>query len=154
MEILQNLTAEEQQQLKDAIAYITVLVAGADGEIDAQELAASQKLTAIRSFSFHDELVPYYQEVKVGLEDQLHSLIAELPEDLVGRQQAISARLEQLNPILAKLSTHHAHVFYDGFVSFAKHVAKASGGVVGFMSIGPEEKQVVDLPMLHPILKD
>lgn len=151
MELLKNLTALEQQQLKDAIAYITILVAGADGDIDSKELNASEKLAQIRSFSFHDELVPFYQEVSESLGDKLKELIEELPDEVEARQDAISAKLEKLNPILAKLSIHHGHIFYDSLVSFAKHIARATGGFIGFMSIGAEEKQVIDLPMITPI---
>lgn len=154
MELLKNLTAEEQQQMKDAIAYITILVAGADDNIDENELAAANKLAEIRSFSIHDELVPYYQEVKESLEEKLRALIQSLPNEVSARQEAISKELEKLNPILNKLSTHHGHVFYDNFVSFAKHVAKASGGIIGFMTVGPEEKKVIDLPMIEPVVED
>jgi hypothetical protein len=154
MELLKNLSAEEQQLMKDAIAYITILVAGADDNIDANEIAASTKLAEVRSFSFYDVLVPYYQEVKVDLKDKIHALIEDLPNDVHARQEIISKELARLNSILKKLGTHHGHVFYDNFVSFAKHVAKSSGGIIGFMTIGPEEKKVVDLPMIDPIVED
>lgn len=154
MELLNNLTAKEQQQVKDAIAYITILVAGADDHIDEDELAAAKRLSQVRSFSFHNELAPYYQEVKENLDEKLSALIKELPDEVSARQQAISAELEQLNPILNKLSTHYGHILYDNFISFAKHIAKASGGIIGFMTVGPEEKQVIDLPMIKPIVKN
>lgn len=153
MELLKDLTAEEQQQMKDAIAYITILVAGADGNITKSEIAASQKLTKIRSFSFHDELVPYYKEVGKDFTDRLEHFLDKLPDGVEERQQIISQELEKLNPILAKLNTHYGHVFYDSFVSFAKHVAKASGGIIGFFRVGPEEKKVMDLPMIDPIVE-
>lgn len=151
MELLKNLTAEEQQQMKDAIAYITILVAGADGNIDEKELSASEKLAQIRSFSFHSELKEFYQEVNAELSEQVQKLITELPDEVDARQQAISTELEKLNAVLAKLSLHHGHIFYDSFVSFAKHVAKSAGGFIGFMSVGAEEKKVAELPMLTPI---
>ncbi|HKK77259.1 MAG TPA: hypothetical protein VJ953_19425 [Saprospiraceae bacterium] len=150
MELLKNLSADEQQQMKDAIAYITILVAGADGNIDKNEISASEKLTKIRSFSFQDELMPYYQEVGKDFSERLDHFLEELPENVEERQEIVSNELKKLNPILAKLSTHYSHIFYDSFVSFARHVAKSSGGIIGFFRVGPEEKQVMDLPMLNP----
>ena len=41
---------------------------------------------------------------------------------------------------------------YKGFVSFAERIAKASGGILSFFTIGPEEKKWIGLPMLTPIV--
>ncbi|MEO0338435.1 MAG: hypothetical protein AAF242_04400 [Bacteroidota bacterium] len=153
MDLLKNLNAEEQQQLTDAIAYITVLVAGADGNIDPKEIAAAEKVTQIRSFSYLEELRPYYEQVGKGYTQKLNELIENLPAEVAERQQAISGELSKLNAILDKLDLHLGHVLYESFVSFANHVAKASGGFLGTFAIGNEEKKVVDLPMLDPIIE-
>ena len=36
-------------------------------------------------------------------------------------------------------------------VTFADHVARASGGIMGWLSVGFEEYKVVDLPMINPV---
>ena len=69
------------------------------------------------------------------------------------RTSEISSLLEELNPILSTIDETVAYHLYKSYKSFAKHVAKASGGLFGFFSIGPEEKALLGLPMLDPISK-
>ena len=57
-----------------------------------------------------------------------------------------------LNPILEELPLQEAAILYKDFISFAKHVAKASGGFFGFFSVGPEEGKVIGLPMLNEFI--
>lgn len=139
--------------MKDAIAYITILVAGADDNIEAEEIAAAEKLTQIRSFKYHDEMKPYYESVNETLKARINALLVNLPNELEARQAAVSAELEKLNPILAKMDLHRGHVFYQTFLSFAKHVARSTGGFIGTFTINSEEKKVIDLPMIAPVIE-
>lgn len=153
MELFKVLSSEEQQQLLDAIPLIAILVAGADGKIDQQELYKAEKVAEIRSYSHHHELRSFYEKAQEDLGEKLYTLIEELPNDVAERQELISGMLRKLNKTLRKLDTHAGHILYDSFLSFARHVAKASGGVIGIFSINAEEKKVIDLPMLEPIIK-
>jgi len=143
------LTAEEQQLMLDAIPLITILVAGADGTIDEKEVEWAEKVTKIRSFDFNSKLNFYFERVGKEFSERLTHYIKTLPQDTAERQQVISDMLAGLNPILHKMDKHDAFVYYQNFLSFAKHVAKASGGILGMMSISPEEKEVISLPMLE-----
>ena len=145
------LTQEENQQLKDAIAEITVLIAGADGKIDIDETAWAAKIAKIRTYNSVDELIPYYEAVGQDYEEKVNAFIRELPRGTDERNQALSEKLGKLNAILAKLPSDIGSVYYRDLVSFAHHVAKASGGFLGFFQIGPEEKRWMDLPMIEPI---
>lgn len=148
---LESLSAEDQQVLMDAVPYITILVAGADGEIDVKEIEWSEKLTKIRSFSYEEDMRPFYKKVGLHYEDRLHQLMDSLPKDKDPRNQAISQELAKLNDILPKLDHFYARHYYQSLKSFADHVAHASGGVMGWLSVGFEEYKVVDLPMIDPI---
>ena len=94
---------------------------------------------------------PYYEKVGENYAEKLNGLIESLPQGRDERQQQLGAELSKLNPILEKLDRHIGHLMYNTFISFAKHVAKASGGVIGMFSIGAEEKKVVELPMINAI---
>ena len=148
---IESLPAEKQKILYDAIPYVTLLVAGADGVIDDAELQQGEKIAHIRTFHFHQEWQEYYKKVDEHLHERLLELIRTLPRETQQRQEAISAELSKLNEILPLLEPKHAKHFYDGLLSFARHVAKASGGVIGWVSIGPKEAKVTDLPMIDPI---
>ncbi|MFK8103403.1 MAG: hypothetical protein AB8G15_12795 [Saprospiraceae bacterium] len=149
---LDRLSEEEKQELYDAIPLITILIAGADGNIDEEELEWSKKLTHIRSYSTGEQLQVFYSKIEADLQDKLKRWQDALPKDVKERQASISARLSQLNPILAKMDVEAGAVFYQHLTSFAKHVAKASGGFLGFGSISKEEEELINLPMVTPIV--
>lgn len=148
---LKNLSPEEQHSMFEAIPLITILVAGADGTIHEEELAQGEKITKIRSYDYHAQLKPYFQKVGENYTERLQQLIKELPDNTEARQEEISQRLSQLNTILPKVDHSFAKLFYESLLTFAKHVAKASGGVLGMMTINAKEHQVIRLPMLDPV---
>lgn len=143
-----KLTEAEKQQMLDAIPLITILVAGADGEMDDNELEWAEKLTEVRSYDYHSQLNEYFKIVGDHFLDHLEELNKTLPKDTDARTAAVSARLALLNPILHKMDDFDAAIYYKNFLSFAEHVAKASGGILRFMTIGPKEYEVIGLPML------
>lgn len=145
------LSAEDRKVLYEAIPHVTLLVAGADGIIDNSELAASEKVAHVRSFEFHPEWLEFYEKVDKSLHERLLGLILELPRDTEERQAILVNRLSKVNDVLPKLDHRHAKHFYEGLLSLARHVAKASGGFIGWLSVGPTEAKVTDLPMIDPV---
>lgn len=150
-EYFKVLSDAEFDNLKDAIALITVYIAGADGNIDSDELEWAKKITEIRSYSTPEGLKGFYEEVGLDYQERVDKYVASLDE-LELRNKTVEQKLSELNPILAKLDTKLGAKLYKSYVSFAKHVAKASGGFLGFFSIGPAEKAVLDLNMINPIV--
>ena len=148
---LSLLPLEEITLLKDAHAYITVLIAGADGKIDEQELSWAEKIAQIRTFAGDERLHDFHEAVNQELAGKIKEFVANLPSDPAQRNAIISERLSGLNPILASLHPSIGSYLYKGYKSFAERIAKASGGVLSFFSIGPEEKKWVGLPMLTAI---
>jgi len=147
-----GLTEAESTQMIDAIPLITILIAGADGDIDPTETEWAEKLTKIRQYDYDNELNDYYKKVGENYADRVTDLIAELPGDTDRRRNAISERLGALNDSLAKLDKDYAVSLIDSFKTFASHVAKASGGFLGFGSISNEEHKLIDLPMINTIV--
>jgi hypothetical protein len=146
-----NLTTTEQQLLFDAIPLITILVAGADGDIDEIELAEAQRLADIRSFNTKGQTNFFYEKVNENLSERIMEMMKELPNALTLRQEEVVARLIGLNAIFEKMVLPFGYLYYKSFRSFAKHVAKSNGGFMRFMTIGPEEAEVVELPMLDEV---
>jgi len=145
------LSDAEYDKLKNAISLITVYIAGADGEIDSNELEWAKKITDIRAYSAADELQNFYEDVGADYQERVDNYLQSLSE-LKLRNQTAEQELSDLNPIMAKLDTKIGAKLYKSYISFAKHVAKASGGFLGFFSIGPAEKAVLDLEMITPIV--
>lgn len=147
--IFETLLPEEYDLLKDAVPLITILIAGADGNIDSDERIWAEKVTNIRSYSLPEEYRGYYAEVGRNFGEDLNTLLAGLPENVVDRQMEITRRMAPLNDILGKLESKVAAAIYDEWLSFANHVARASGGFLKFWSVSQEEKKWINLPMLQ-----
>jgi len=145
------LSKEEYNELREAIAYITIYIAAADGEVDQDEQEWAEKVTKIRSYNLPEDLRSYYKDVGTDFHDKLQELQDKLPAKQASRLEAIEQKLTQLNPLLAKLDVKLGAELYKSFRSFAKHVAKASGGFLGFFSIGPKEAELIELSMITPI---
>lgn len=150
--IFADLSPNQYKDLKDAIAYITVLVAGADGHIDSQELNWAEKLTNIRSYAKPDLLNEYYDDVHSTFHDDLKQLIDHMPSETSTREELIEEKLKGINTILPLLPNKHAHMLYLSLKSFAEHVAKASGGFMRFATISSHERKWIDLPMIDPVI--
>jgi len=147
--IFKTLLPEEYNLLKDAVPLITILIAGADGNIDSDERTWAEKVTNIRSYSLPEEYRGYYMEVGQNFSSHIDELIAELPVNVVDRQMEITRRMSPLNDILGKLESKVSAAIYDEWRSFARHVARASGGLLKIWSISAEEKKWIKLPMLR-----
>jgi len=148
-DIFRTLLPEEYDQLKSAVPLITVLIGGADGNLDSKERSWAEKVTNIRSYSLPEEYRAYYLAIGESFSDDLDSLLAELPDEVPERQMEISRRLSPLSDILSKLDAKVAAAMYDEWRSFARHVARASGGFLNMWSISTEEKRWISLPMIR-----
>lgn len=146
-----GLNDTEKKLLTDAIPMITALIAGADGNIDAEEKEWASKILKIRGYQHPPALEGYYEIVGAEFATRLDTLINTLPTGTEERSKLISDELAQLNDIFPKLAPLHAAHFYHSFVTFAEHVAKASGGFLGFGSISRAEGKYVKLPMINKI---
>lgn len=148
------ITEEEKEILVDAISQITVLIAGADGKMQKEELEWAEKLTRIRSFSHHKSLQTFYETVGLDFHERLHQLIDELPASTQQRTEILEAKLAHVEPILQKLPIEFGSLLYHSFTSFAKHVAKSAGGFLGIGVISTNESKLMKLSMLTPIIAD
>ncbi len=147
----ENLTAQEYQKLIHSVAWVALLIAGADGKIDSEEITWASKIAKIRSYANPDELTEFYQDVATDFEEYFKSIIENSPKETKSRTAIASDKLSELNTILPKLPPYIAYSIYKSFQSFATHVAKASGGFLRMWSISHEEDKYVKLPMLEEV---
>lgn len=141
-----QLTPEERDQLLHAPAIVTVLIAGADEDIDRKEKGWAERLIHYRTFTSDPRLHDYYVEVNEIFVEQLDSLIASWKPQETEAQ--LTAKLSVLKDILVKLDPEFADLLKESWRSMAKKVAEASGGLVGFGSVNKKEAALLDLPML------
>ena len=147
----ENLTPSELQQLETAVVQISILVAGADGAIDAEEAAWADKVAHIRGYSGELWLQEFYDQVAANFKISFNDMLKSLPTDTAFRQTTLSTELAKINPILAKLEPKVAYKIYHSYETLAMSIAKASGGILGFGAVSRDEEKVVHLPMITPI---
>ncbi len=152
MNYFKTLSAVEYAQLKEGVSLIAVLMAGADGNIEENEISWAKRVTEIRGFAEPNLLNSFYEEAHLDFSDNVSAWIDKLPEDNDESLRILSDRIAKLNPIMAKLDPHVGSQLYTSFKSFAAHVAKASGGFLRFFSVSGAEKKYIDLPMLDEIV--
>lgn len=150
--ILKQISESQYTQLKEALPLITILVAGADGKIDSQELNWAEKLTHIRTYADPEELNAFYSDVDSSFHTDIETMMSELPGSQGDREDIISKRLARLNDVLCLLDNRTAYSLYKSFVSFAEHIAKSSGGFLRFGAVSAEEKAFISLPMIDPVI--
>ena len=147
----QYLNQTEKSKMYDAIPLITILIACADGDLTHKERTWAEKITKIRSYSYHESLREYYLNVGKSYQEKLDYFLEKFPLNVDRRTAIISTELEDLNPILMKLDQVFAWRFYESLLSFAKHVARSSGGFLGWSSINEAERKLIGLEMINPI---
>ena len=145
----ENLNDTEKQIMYEAPALVTVLIAGADNKIDKQEVKKALSLAELKTYRSRRVLREYYQEVFKVFEQQFLDLVMELPETAEERNPILEEKLRRINFIFPKLDQKFSQQFYASLLDFAKSVAEASGGVLGYFSISAEENRYVSLRMIR-----
>jgi hypothetical protein len=147
---LKKLSNEELEMLIKAPLLVSILIAGADGQIDKSEIRGAID-TSKKKAKSSTSLKVFYENVSEDFEDKLKVLIQGYPSNSADRCAQIEAELTALNTIFAKVEGKLAVEIYNSLKSLALNTAKSSGGFLGFgSSIGPEEAKYVELPMIQP----
>jgi hypothetical protein len=148
-EEFRTLRDDEIEILMNAPAIVAVLIAGADDDIDKNEIKAAIDFAQQKKFTEGEDLVEYFEEIAKNFETIQESYINYLPNGLEVRQTAISSYLRQLNGVLPKIDKEMAVKIYTFLTELAKVVAKASGGGFGFAKVSKEEASYIELDMIH-----
>ncbi|MCO6486039.1 MAG: hypothetical protein J5I41_09735 [Saprospiraceae bacterium] len=146
-----QLDENELNLLASAIPRIAILVGGADGDFDSNERAWAEKLVHIRSFNSPSGLEELYDLANTQFTDHMEELFGSYPSQPRDRNEQIARELAPINDILAKLDPSLSWMTYKSLRSFAWHIARTSGGFLGFGSISQEEEYWVGLPFLRKV---
>ena len=151
IEGFKHLTSEEFDLLVEAPALVTVLVGASDGDLDREERTWSEKMLRARTYTSPKSLNDFYRVAAEGFWAKVHGIQAHYPHEVEERNAAISKRLGDLNPVLAKLDPKIGGHLYKGLLRLAEEVAEASGGFLRIGAINAAEAEWLGLPMLTPI---
>jgi len=148
IEAFKNLSREEQDYLLKVPVMLAILIAGVDDDIDDREMESARKWAQYKRITSDPLLIPYYELVYKHFEENMESLIMDYPSMASLRNPIIKKELEKINPLFEKLDPEFAVALYESLRRYAKYVAEASGGFLGFFKVSPEEKELLDLPMI------
>jgi|AntRauTorckE5430_2_1112549.scaffolds.fasta_scaffold01334_4 hypothetical protein len=143
-----KLTDAEAKSLYQAPAMIAVLIASADSQIDEQETTWAKKVMSFRQEVGNELLFDYYEIAESFFVETMTSLLSE-EKGTQTRIANLETALTNLNPILAKVDSKFTSELLESWKSFAKQVAKATGGIFGFGGVSAQEKHLMDLKMIH-----
>ena len=146
---LKNLREDEIDALLKAPVYVSILIAGADDNIDKKEIKEAIATAKSKQTRAREGLVDFYKMVAKDFESELQRLIHELPSSAADREPIISKELRRLNRIFVKLDKPFAIKVYGSLKDMAKRVAEASGGILGYMSVSYEEAKMLELEMIN-----
>lgn len=145
----ENLKEADVELLLDAPIYVTILIAGADGNIDNKERKEAIDTAKSKQSRAREQLLEYYQVVWDRFEDRFNGLIASLPDDVEERNSTITKELRKLNFIFQKVDKNFAVKLHASLKDLAKRIAEASGGIMGYLSVSYEEQKLMDLKMIQ-----
>ena len=148
VEQFDNLTESEKELMFKVPILVSILIAGADNEIDKSEIKQAVNLSKLKQQKARKDLIDYFKTVGTDFEDKLKVTIQQYPVDASDRNPKIIEELERLNHILPKLDKNFAIDFYASIRDIARKIAEASGGVLGYMAVGYEESKLIGLDMI------
>lgn len=142
------LSNEEVETMLKVPILVSILIAGADNEIDNSEIKEAVSIARLKQKKARVDLIDYYKEVAVDFEDKLKVMIQHFPAKAEERNPVIIEELEKVNDILPKLDKKFSIEFYSSIKDIAKKIAEASGGLLGYLAVGYEESKLIGLNMI------
>jgi len=143
-----KLSESETDLMLKAPILACILIAGADGNIDRNEIQGAIELAQKKQKRAKANLLEFYRYVGEDFEDKLKILIQNYPVKALQRNPILVDELSHLNKILPKLDKSFALAFYHSINEIAQKMAEASGGLLGLNKIGEEESKYLGLPMI------
>jgi len=142
------LSPDEQESMYKAPILVSILIAGADGDIDKNEIREGLAQAKKKQRNGSEDLMNIYQEIGEDFEDKLKIVLQSYPVEVSQRNLLIVEELARLNVVLPKLDGDFAVRYYRSLCDLAIKIAQSSGGLLGMKSVGAAEAIYVKLPML------
>jgi hypothetical protein len=143
-----KLSHGEQEFMYKAPVLVAILIAGADGDIDRNEIEEGIAHAKKKQKMASQGMMELYREISEDFEDKLKIVLQSYPVEVSHRNALIEEELSQLNLVFPKIDRDLAKQYYQSICDLAMKVAKSSGGLLGMNSIGEAEARYVKLPMI------
>lgn len=130
---IDKLTEEDKKIILRAPALVAILAAiSDDGELSAQEKAASIKLAHFRTYTSKPMLQDYYKAVDQVFEQHFEEEMAALPSDWKDKEAFLEEKLAAMTAVLPKMNDVYAKELVSSLKSFAKHVFRTDSSFLEY----------------------
>lgn len=143
---ISTLSEDDQDLLFKAPAVVTILIAGADKDIDKKEEMQGRKLVNYRTFTSDIFLHEYYEAAHQVFDANMTDLMSVWTPET--GPESMSKALTDIGTVVAKLPEDHAESLKSSLRSLATKVAEADGGFLHMGGVSAEERAVIDLKEL------
>ncbi len=146
---LKSLTPAQREQLLDVPLYITIYIGVADGTLDHKEIEWAEHVADFRAQHEDSLLARYWMDVDARFRKRFFEIQTAMgiepdkPANGTGVMQAVEAWLKEIPSLYPLLPEGFDIELYESWRSFARHVARASGGLLGFGAITREEERAI-----------
>ncbi len=130
MKQFNNLSKQEKEELLKFPAYISLLAANSDGQLDKSEEKSAIKFSHIKTFSSDPLLTEFYKEADRVFKTNIEEIDKALPDEMKKREVVIKTELLNLDKIVLKLRQEYASIMHRSMKSFKDHVSKAHHNVL------------------------
>lgn len=148
-ELFMYLNDEEKDYLLDVPVMISILIASSDTDLDEEEIGEAKFFAHLKKTRAREDIQQYYEKVGEQFDLRLQRLLGRLPSDVHERAKMITFELSKINKLFHKMDQKTAVNLYGSYKAFARHVAQASGGFLGYFAVTPHENDLLKLSMME-----
>lgn len=145
---LNKLSNSDKELLYKAPILVCILIAGADGTIDRKEIREAIQFAEKKIAKSRSMVSALLREIIQDFEDKLKILLQHYPYDSKDRNPMLVKELAQLNHLWKRLDPEFAQEFFKTLKSISEHIAKSSGGILGYNTVASEEAKYIHLDMI------
>ncbi len=146
---LKSLSSDQRDRLLDVPLYITLYVGVADGTLHHEEIEWAEHVADFRAQHEDSLLAHYWIDVDNRFRKRFYEIQRafgiESDRPVNGKEvmQEIEQWLKDIPSLYPLLPEGFDVELYESWRSFARHVARASGGILGFGAITGEEERAI-----------
>jgi hypothetical protein len=145
MNTFKQLNQDEKELLLKAPAYVSLLAANADGEMDDAEKKSAVEFSHVKTYSSDPLLRDYYSEVEKTFASTIEKLDRQLPKGKTERKETIEEALKNMESIFGKLDQHYAITLHKSLTTYETHVSKSHRNILASFIIPVYIKGLSDL---------
>lgn len=130
MSLFKNLSVQENESLLKFPAFLCLLAANSEYQLNHIEKKMDLDFAYTKSFSFDPLLAKFYKKADKVFGHTVKQLNKELPSEMIKRDETIKKELLNIDKIVLKLGKEYASIMFTSMQSFKEHVSLAHHNVL------------------------